>query len=57
MMNILPEATQVINEMSERQNGTMSYISKVMSKMDFGLWAAWPMLSFWLSSLSKQIIA
>lgn len=48
MMNILPEATQDINEMSERQYVTMSYLSKVMSKIN-GLWAAWPMLSFWLS--------
>lgn len=34
MMNMLPEATQDINEMSGRQYGTMSYLSKVISKIN-----------------------
>lgn len=45
MMNTLLEATQDINEMSGRQYGTMSDLSKVISKIN-GPWAAWPMLSF-----------
>lgn len=34
MINMLPEATQDINEMSEGQYGTMSYLSKVISKIN-----------------------
>lgn len=34
MINMLPAATQDINEMSGRQYGTMSYLSKVISKMN-----------------------
>lgn len=34
MMNMLPEATQDINELSGWQYGTMSYLSKVISKIN-----------------------